>query len=56
MWTVNECYTSLENPIEFNQSDDNFETPDILPILCAKHQAFSQQPTGVCLRLGLGAL
>ncbi len=31
----NATHTSPRNPVYFNQSDDDFETPEVFPLLCA---------------------
>ncbi len=31
----NATHTSPGNPVKFNQSDDDFETPEVFPLLCA---------------------
>ncbi len=28
-------HTSPGNPVEFNQSDGDFDTPEVFPLLCA---------------------
>ncbi len=33
--TVKKCDTFSGNPVKFDQSDDDFETPKVFPILCA---------------------
>jgi len=38
------CHTS---PVEFNQSDDNFKTPEVFPILCALYIRHSANSVGV---------
>lgn len=42
-------HTSLRNPVESIQSDDDFDTPEVIPVLCAAYvQTFSQRSvTGV---------
>ncbi len=44
----NATHTSPGNPVEFNQSDDDFDTPEVFPLLCAICiQMISQHSVGV---------
>ncbi len=43
----NATHASPGNSVEFNQSDDEFETPEVFLILCAICMTFSQQSVGM---------
>lgn len=46
--------TSPGNPVEFNQSTDNFDTPEVFPLLCAICiRRLANGPWAWCLRLRL---